>query len=465
MSVRIVIVGAGEVGRHLARSLSHEADLILIDVDARELASADDGLDAGFLVGDGTHRSVLRKAEVDRAELVIAVTAIDTVNLVIAGLARELGAPRVVARVDDPNFYESERGYESGVLGIEAVLCASRLVGVELLRMLAAVRARQVVPVASGLAQVATLVVGEDSPLLGRSRARATSWPTQVHAIVRAGQLRPAKEVEHAELGDVLLVTCGPLSLLELLDQLTPAAGSVRTTIVGGGDVGMQLAKLLGPRGLLDRLIDKDRQRCWALSEELDEQEVTVLNGDGTNLAFLRDEHIGRADALLAVTGSDEANLMTSLLARELGVEHVYALVHRPGYAGVYSHLGVSGTASPHETITRVIQGLLPRGVIIGRQMLDELAIELVELRPGRAGVRVSDLPLPPGAIPLIIAGRKLRGPRPRAELASDDVLVVALPRGRGNLLERSLRRSKFAKAGEAAHVLPDASGGGEGEA
>ena len=127
MSVRIVIIGAGEVGRHLARSLSHEADLILIDVDARELASADDGLDAGFLVGDGTHRAVLRKAEVERAELVIAVTAIDTVNLVIAGLARELGAPRVVARVDDPNFYESERGYESGVLGIEAFAEAARV--------------------------------------------------------------------------------------------------------------------------------------------------------------------------------------------------------------------------------------------------------------------------------------------------------------------------------------------------
>lgn len=462
MSGRIVIIGAGEVGRHLAHSLSSQAELILIDVDARELASAGDGLDAGTIVGDGTHRKVLREAEVENAELVIAVTAIDSVNLVIAGLASELGAPRVVARVDDPNFYESGRGYESGVLGIEAVLCASRLVGVELLRMLAGVRARQVVPVASGLAQVATLVVGEDSPLLGRSRARATAWPPQVQAIVRAGQLRPAQEVEHAELGDVVLVACGPLSLLELLDQLTPGAGSVRTTIVGGGDVGVQLAKLLGPRGLLDRLVDKDRQRCWTLSEDLDG--VTVLNGDGTNLAFLRDEHVGRADALLAVTGSDEANLMTSLLARELGVEHVYALVHRPGYAGVYSHLGVSGTASPHETISRVIHGLLPRGVITGRHIVDELAVELVELRPGKRGIRVSDLPLPPGAIPLIIAGHQLRAARPRVELAPDDVLVVAMPRGRGNLLERSLRRSKFSSAGPGAKALPDGRGE-EGEA
>ena len=440
--MRIVIIGAGEVGRHLSRSLHTEAELILVDVDARELAGAEEGLDALTLVGDGTHRSVLRKAEVARADLVIAVTAIDTVNLVIAGLARELGAPRVVARVDDPDFYESGRGYESGVLGIEAVLCASRLVGVELLRMLAAVRARQVVPCAAGLVQVASMILTEDSPLLSRSRARSTTWPAQVHAIVRAGQLRPASEVEHAELGDVVLLACGPLSLLELLHELTPAAGSVRTTIVGGGDVGVQLSTLLGPRGLLDRLVELDRGRCWTLAEQL--HGVQVLHGDGTNLAFLRDEQIGRADALLAVTGSDEANLMTSLLARELGVEHVFALVHRPGYAGVYSHLGVSGTASPHETIARVIHGMLPRGVIVGRVALDELAVELVELRPGKAGIRVSDLPLPPGAIPLIIAGRKLRSPQARTALEADDVLVVALPRGRVNLLERSLRRSKF---------------------
>jgi trk system potassium uptake protein TrkA len=447
--VRIVIVGAGEVGRHLGRSLQHEAELILIDADARELAAAEEGLDALTLVGDGTHRSVLRKAEVHRADLFIAVTPVDSINLVAAALARELGATRTVARVDDPAFYETERGFEVGVLGIEASLCASRLVGVELLRLLAAVRARQVIACAGGIVQVASHVVGEDSPLLARSRARATSWPDPIRAIVRAGQLRPSSEVEHAELGDVALLACGPLELLEILHQLTPDAGSVRTTIVGGGDVGMQLAELLGPRDLLDRLVEQDRARCWALAEQL--HGVQVLHGDGTNIAFLREEQVGRADALLAVTGSDEANLMTSLLAKELGVDHVFALVHRPGYAGVYSHLGVTGTVSPHETISRIIHSMLPRGVIVGRSSLAELAVDIVELRPGSGGVRVGDLPLPPGAIPLVIGGRRVRTPRPRSVLEPDDVLIVALASGRIARLEKDLRRAKFgAKTGGA---------------
>jgi trk system potassium uptake protein TrkA len=439
--LRIVIIGAGEVGRHLGQSLQAESELILIDANARELASAEEALDALTLVGDGTHRSVLRKAEVQRADLVVAVTATDSVNLVIAGLARELGAARTVARVDDPSFYETDRGFEAGVLGIEATLCASRLVGVEFMRSLAGVRARQVVSCAAGLVQVATHVLGDDSPLLTQSRARATAWPEPIRAIVRTGQLRPSATVEHAELGDIVLMACGPLELLEQLHELTPAAGKLRTAIVGGGDVGVQLAELLGPRGFLDRLLEVDRARCWALAERL--HDVQVLHGDGTNIAFLREEQIGRADALLAVTGSDEANLMTSLLARELGVEHVFALVHRPGYAGVYSHLGVTGTVSPHETIAHVMRSLLPRGVIIGRHPLSELGVDIVELRPG-AGVRVGDIPLPSGAIPLVIAGRSIHPPKPRAMLDADDVLVVALPAGRVAELEKSLKRNKL---------------------
>lgn len=440
--MRIVIIGAGEVGRHLARSLQTEAELILIDNDARELAEAEEGLDALTLVGDGRHRSVLRKAEVHRADLVIAVTPNDSINLVSAALARALGAARTVARVDDPAFYDSERGIEVGVLGIEASLCASRLVGVELLRMLAAIRARQVLPCAAGLVQIASHVIGEDSPLLARSRARAPAWPEPIRAIVRMGQLRSIAEVEHAEVGDVALLAAAPLSLLELLHSLTPGAGGLRSTIVGGGDVGMQLASLLGPRGLLDRLIERDRSCCWTLAERLDS--VQVLHGDGTSIAFLRDEQVGRADALLAVTGSDEANLMTSLLGREIGVDHVFALVHRPGYAGVYSHLGVSGTVSPHETIAQVIQSLLPRGMMLGTHRLDDLGVDVVELRPGVAGLRVADIPLPPGALPLSIAGREVVIPRPRSTLAIDDVLVIALPSGRVGMLEKTLRRASL---------------------
>jgi trk system potassium uptake protein len=437
--VRIVIIGAGEVGRHLGRALQDDAELILIDIDARELAEAEEGLDALTLVGDGTHRSVLRRAEVARADLVIAVTPNDSVNLVSAALARELGASRTVARVDDPAFYDTERGIEVGVLGVEASLCASRLVGVELLRMLAATRARQVVPCAAGVVQVASHVISEDSPLLTRSRARAITWPDPLRAIVRAGQLRPVAEVEHAELGDVALIAAAPLTMLELLHTLTPAAGNVRTTIIGGGDVGVQLASLLGPRGLLDRLIERERPRCWALAEQL--HDVQVLHGDGTNIAFLRDEQVGRADALLAVTGSDEANLMTSLLGHELGVDHVFALVHRPGYAGVYSHLGVSGTVSPHETIAQVIHSLLPRGTVVAKHTLHDLAVDIVELRPGVAGLRLADLPLPPGAIPLAIAGREVLTPKPRSTLGADDVLILALPGGRIPMLDKALRR------------------------
>ena len=437
--MRVVIVGAGEVGRHLARSLQHEAELILVDSDAVALGAAEENIDALSLVGDATHRSVLARAEVGRADLLVAVTPSDTVNLVCAALARTMGTRQAVARVDDPDFFATDLGFERGVLGVDAVLCASRLVSVELLRMLAGVRALHVIPAAAGLVHVATHQLGEDSPLL-RSRGRSTHRPDAIAAVIRGGHLRPVGEVEHAELGDVVLICGTPMTVLGVLHDLTPASGSVRTTIVGGGDVGAQLARLLGPRGLLDRVIERDRPRCQELAEQLDR--VQVLHGDGTNLAFLREEQVGRADALLAVTGSDEANLMTSLLAREVGVDHVFALVHRPGYAGVYSHLGVSGTVSPHETVAQVIHWLLPRGALVGSTALTELGVEIVELRVANLAERVADLPLPPGSVVLAIAGEGVRSARARSSLSAGEHAIAVVPAARVAMLEKSLARA-----------------------
>lgn len=436
--MRVVIVGAGEVGRHLARSLHHEAELILVDSDAVALAAAEENIDALSLVGDATHRDVLARAEVGRADLLVAVTPSDTVNLVCAALARTMGTRQTVARVDDPSFFATELGFERGVLGIDAVLCASRLVSVELLRMLAGVRAQHVIPAAAGLVHVATHRLGEDSPLL-RSRARTTNWPDSIAAIVRGGHLRAVSEVEHAELGDVVVICGSPMTVLGVLHDLTPASGAVLTTIVGGGDVGAQLARLLGPRKLIDRVIERSRPRCQELAEQL--EGVQVLHGDGTNLAFLREEQVGRANALLAVTGSDEANLMTSLLAREVGVGHVFALVHRPGYAGVYSHLGVSGTVSPHETVAQVIHWLLPRGALVGRTALAELGVEVVELRVPGGTDKIADLPLPPGSVVLAIANEGIRTTRARSSLTVGEHVIAVVPAARSAMLDKSLAR------------------------
>lgn len=433
--MRVVIVGAGEVGRHLGRSLQRDAELILVDRDAQALTAAEEQLDALSLAGDGTHRDVLARAEVGRADLVVAVTPSDAVNLVCASLARAMGARQTVARVDDPDFFATDLGLERGVLGVDAVLCASRLVSVELLRMLAGVRARCATPAAGGMVHVVAYELAAGASLL-RGRGRATAWPEAIAAVIRGGHLRPAAEVEHAEVGDVALI-CGPP--LVTLRELTRAAGPLRTTIVGGGDVGAQLARSLAPQGLLDRVIERSRPRCQELAEQL--HAVQILHGDGTNLEFLREEQVASAEALIAVTGSDEANLMTSLLAREIGVPKVFALVHRPGYAGVYSHLGVSGTVSPHETLAQVIQWLLPHGGLVGRAPMPELGVEIVELRARQLAERVADLPLPPGSVPLVIAGDKVRSIRAGGGLAPDERVIAAVPAARMAMLERSLAR------------------------
>ncbi|MBL4683554.1 MAG: NAD-binding protein, partial [Nannocystaceae bacterium] len=134
--MKIVIIGGGGVGRYLATALTEDAEVVVIDRDPANLAEVEDSVDALTLRGDATHRATLRQAEVHKADLVVAVTGSDTVNVAAAALAADMGALRSVARVDDPGFYETKAAHESQVLGIHAVLCASRLVAAELLRML-----------------------------------------------------------------------------------------------------------------------------------------------------------------------------------------------------------------------------------------------------------------------------------------------------------------------------------------
>ena len=168
--MRVVVLGAGEVGTHVGRELSQEGnDVVLVDRRADALSRAEESLDALALAGDATHWAVLEAAEVGRADLVVAVTGSDEVNVVAAALSAKLGARRTVARVDAPSFYRTGGGVERGVLGIHSLLCASRLVSEELLRLVEQLDARYVGNFCGNALQVALMPVLDGSQALGRS--------------------------------------------------------------------------------------------------------------------------------------------------------------------------------------------------------------------------------------------------------------------------------------------------------
>jgi trk system potassium uptake protein TrkA len=430
--MRVIIVGAGEVGSYLARELSAQRmEIVLVDRLATALSSVEESTDVLTLRGDGAHWSVLGQAEVKRAELVVAVTGSDETNMVVAAIARAEGASRAVARVDAAGFYRSSASVERGVLGIDSLLCASRLVTDELWRLMRAQKAAFVDFFASNQMAACLLDVGDRSSALGHAASELRGAAGQlVRAVVRDGVLRLPEDVTRLEVGDRLLLVGEPIAVAVAHDQLEDSFRKRRTILVGGGDVGMLLARVLAGTERRVEIIERDAARCEELVQELDE--VHVIHGDGTSIALLRDLQVMDADNMVAVTKSDEANLMVSLLGNNLGVGGSFAVIHRHGYADVYGHLGVHGTAGPHEVIARAIRSLLPNDGVLRRQKLPDCSHELMELSPSElAGGRpsVAELVLPPSCMLVgVVDDTGFHAPLPGLSLGAGSRLLVAAP-------------------------------------
>lgn len=444
--MRVVILGAGEVGRHLARSLSTEAEVILVDADADALGVAEDELDVLTLTGDVTHRHVLEQAEIKRADLCVSVTGYDSVNVSAAVLAKSAGAVRVVARVDDPGFYRAEEGVEKNVSGIDACVCASRLIGGELLRLVTSIDTRFATSLVGGAVHAALIELDDGSPVRGRAPTELrTRGDALVRAVVRGTTVRAASEVSALDDGDRIVIVGTPVAVAEMARTVRHHQGG-RAVLMGGGDVGLQLARTLAALTRDVRVVESERQRCEELARIL--PSVTVLHGDATNLGFLREERVGLAEFVLSVTGSDEINLMASLLSRELGARHTFALAHRPGYAAVYQHLGIEGTTSAHEILARTLQWLLPRRHIVGATDLPGLDWELLELRvPARLRrtLSVRDLSLGSSTVPLAVlaASKPTLHPDVGGRLEGGEHVIVVAPKGAAGDIERALKRTE----------------------
>lgn len=437
--MRVIILGAGEVGRHVARALSADADIVLVDLNASALAVAEDELDVMTLRGNATHRTTLEQAEAAKSDLVLAMMGDDSINVTAAVLAKSLGAREVVARVDDPEFYATGHGLERDVAGINACVCASRLIGAELLRRVTSIHASFTHSFVGGAIHAAVLTIEENSPIL----QRPAQFPTTViKGVVRGASVRANVDVSALDVGDRVLLVGSPEAVAADARDIVPHHGR-RAVLIGGGDVGLQMARGLERMTSDVRIVDPSRARCEELARLL--PRATVLHGDGTNLPFLREERIGTAEFVLSVTGSDEVNLMASLLSRELGAKHTFALVHRPGYAPVYRQLGIQGTTSAHEILAATIKWLLPGRATIDLAPLPGIDWELLELRVAPRlpkPIDPRDLPLGSGSLVLAIADPHSGTQRSAAAaIRGGEHLIVAAPAGGRRALERAMGR------------------------
>ncbi|MBQ0077529.1 MAG: Trk system potassium transporter TrkA [Bacteroidales bacterium] len=349
--MRIVIDGAGEVGSHLAKLLLREgSEVTVIDFDDDRLAAISGSLDVEAIQGEPASVETLRNARIDKADLFISVVpyVAPEVNVLAAEIAKKLGAKKCLARIKDVEFLRSENRALLGELGVDMAFCPEKIAADEIVDIIRHSASTDTMDFAEGKLQVAAFRLGEDSPALDttlvdfvRGIPAQTASLFRVIAIARDGDTNIPRFDSKFRYGDLVYIICKK----EAVDSITALLGVHGTDIssvmiLGGGTIGAMAAAKLSSRLDSVKVIEKERERCITLSETLPD-EVQIISGDGRNPDFLAEESINDYDAFVALTGNDEANILSCVAAKKLGVQKTIAEVENIEYVKLAEEMGV----------------------------------------------------------------------------------------------------------------------------
>lgn len=402
----IVIAGGGEVGGELARTLEKAHEVVVIDRNpqARERLAP---LDVKVVVGGATEPDTLREAGVDRADLFIASTDSDEVNLLASLLAKGLGARQVLCFVGKGGYVDvlaDPRTAETLGTRIDKVLWPQRVMAREIVEVILVPEAVDMELLAEGRLRFVEYRVKEGGPYARRTLAEM-AWPegVLVVGVVRDGAFlsfaHPGWATLVLEPGDKLLFVTTLKAFPELEACFASGRGVRRVMVIGGGNVGFMVAKELLARRVEVVVIEPNRERCEWLSQEL--PRALVIQGDGTDLELLEAEGIREVDAVVAVTDNDEKNLLASLLAKQLGVGKVITRVSRSETRRLFERVGIDLPLTPRQAAVRaVLDWLGPENVeyvSTTEENIELLEVELPsEFRPSllRALARPDAVPI-----------------------------------------------------------------------
>ena len=366
VTMNIIIVGAGEIGRHLAVSLSKEAhSIVVIEQDPHIASELEQQLDARVLTGDGAVASLLVEAGVAECELFLALTSRNTVNVMAASIAKKLNAAKVIARVH-PGLQREEWLFDyRGHFGIDHVFSSERLSAIELSKFIRNPDSLLVEEIARGRIELQQVRVAEQSDVVGKRLADLKAPErTRVASITRGGEHFVPSADDALAAGDVVTIFGNPNKLQKLSTRLKKGSGkdeALRVVIFGGGEYGFSLAQMLESCHCKVRIFEKDPVRAEELTGLL--ANTTVINTDGTVLSELQEEQVGEVDFFVSTGGSDEDNVMTCLQANNLGAKNCLTLIHRADYADAISatgrHFGVLAAISPREATRRELERFL----------------------------------------------------------------------------------------------------------
>ncbi len=435
--MRIVIAGAGEVGMHLAKMLnSEEHDLVIIDNDPDRLKTVGSTMDVLTIEGNANSIMHLKESKINRADLFIGVTYSEDVNINSAILSKRLGAKKTIARIDNQEYLLPANKEIFDSLGVDYMIYPEKIAAREIVGLLSETGSTEVVEFTGGKLHMYVIRLDKDAPIIDKSLRELApvnnGFEYRAVAITRHGRTLVPKGDDRFEADDMVYVISSKTGLKELYKYSGKKQFEVRNImILGGSRIGWKTADSLGNQHYV-KLIEVDRQKSYQLSNRLNN--TLVINGDGTDLDLLRSEGLDKMDAFIAVTGNSETNILSCLLAKQMGVKRTIAEVENVDYIHLAENIGVDTIVNKKLiTASRIFRFTMSEEVT-SIKCLTGTEAEVMEFlvkpdAPATAG-KLSDIEFPKEAIiGGVIRGKNAFIAQGETQIKPyDRVIVFALP-------------------------------------
>lgn len=381
--MKIIILGAGQVGTTVANNLASEAnDITIVDKDPELLRDLQDRLDVGVVQGHAAYPEVLMRSGAEDADMIIAVTNSDETNMVACQVAYTMfHTPTKIARVRSQEFLDYPQLFAQEVMPIDVLISPEQLVTDYILRLIEYPGALQVLDFAEGLVRLLAVKVYPDGPLAGNSlRTLDQHIPdaeARVAAIYRNGKAISPDGNTRIEVGDEVFFLAARKNIMRVMGELQRLERPYKRLIfAGGGNIGTRLAKAV-EKNYRVKVIESVKERAMEIAETLEKS--IVLHGDAADENLLLEENIENTDVFCAVTNDDEVNILSAMLAKRLGARKVMALINRPAYVDLVQSGAIDIAISPQQATIGSLLTHIRRGDVVMVHSLRRGAAEAIE--------------------------------------------------------------------------------------
>jgi trk system potassium uptake protein TrkA len=419
--MNILILGAGQVGSNVAYQLAREEanQVTIVDIDPGALRELQDRLDVRTVVGHAAYPDILERAGARKADLIVALTNSDELNMVACQIAYTLfNTPKKIARIRAPEYINAPNLFQQDNMPVDVYISPEQLVTEHIEQLIHYPGAFQVLEFAEGKVMLVGVNAQEGGLLVGQQiRALEQHLPrteTRIAAIYRNGYpLQPDGDTLIQEEDEVFFIAARK-DIRQVISEIRKLDDPVRSVVIaGGGNIGYRLAKTLEKTNQV-KIIERSKERAKQLSELLSSS--IVLCGDAADEGLMLEENVDSADIFVAITNTEEANILSSMLAKRLGCKKVMALINRPSYAELVESGNIDVALSPQQVTIGSLLAHVRQGDVVRVHALRRGRAEAIEVvvhgKPGKSkvvGRSIENIELPPGtSINTLVRGEEV---------------------------------------------------------